>query len=122
MSNKETTLASGISSVSIVCCIVLIVSVLPRVYAGELFAWHPIFMALGFLGFMCEGILAAYHLRPSDGHLRVVALQNHMWMQVASAVCVFLGFLCIYSNKVRLADLLLDPTIHFVAANVHSRL
>lgn len=56
-------------------------------------------MGLGFLGFMCEGIIAAYRLRPTDGPLRVTAIQNHMWVQVASIISIQLGFWAIYYNK-----------------------
>ena len=94
-------LSGGISTLSILCCVALVLSVLPEVYAGELFPWHPILMGIGFLGFMCEGIIAAYKLRGSDGNARVTALQNHMWVQVASTISIMLGFWAIYHNKVR---------------------
>lgn len=74
-------------------------AVLPGVYRGDLFAFHPLLMSIGFLGFMCEGILAAYRLRPTEGSQRVSALANHMWIQVAAIVCISLGFLTIYINK-----------------------
>ena len=95
-------LSSGISTVSILCTVALVLSLLPQVYAGELFPWHPILMGLGFLGFMCEGIIAAYRLRAIDGSNRVAALQNHMWVQVAATISIMLGFWAIYYNKARM--------------------
>jgi cytochrome b-561 domain-containing protein 2 len=93
------TLIASISTVSILCTVALVLAVLPQVYAGELFPWHPILMGLGFLGFMCEGIIAAYRLRPTDGPPRVAAIQNHMWVQIASTISILLGFWAIYYNK-----------------------
>ena len=95
-------LSSGISTVSILCTVALVLSLLPQVYAGELFPWHPILMGLGFLGVMCEGIIAAYRLRATDGSNRVAALQNHMWVQVAATISIMLGFWAIYYNKARM--------------------
>jgi hypothetical protein len=95
-------LSSAVSTVSILCCVALVVALLGGVYAGELFPWHPIFMGLGFLGFMCEGIISAYRLRASDGAPRVAAIQNHMWVQLASMTSIILGFWVIYLNKVRI--------------------
>ena len=93
-------LSSGISTVAILCTVALVLAVLPKVYAGELFPWHPILMGLGFLGFMCEGIIAAYRFRATDGGPRVLAITNHMWVQVAATVSIMLGFWAIYYNKV----------------------
>lgn len=86
-------------SLSILCCIFIVVSVLPSAYAGTLFAWHPIFMSIGYLIFMCEGIMIAYRVRDLDGNSRVGLLIKHFWTQVASVVCVSLGFAAIYVNK-----------------------
>ena len=94
-------LSSTVQSLSILCCIALILAVLPQVYAGLLFPWHPILMGVGFLGFMCEGIVAAYKLRATDGPPRVAALQNHMWVQIAATLSIALGFAAIFYNKVR---------------------
>ena len=100
-------LASSISTASILCTVALVLSLLPEVYAGQLFPWHPILMGLGFLGLMCEGMIAAYRFRGTDGPPRVVAIQNHMWVQVAATVSIALGFWAIYYNKVRFLLLLL---------------
>lgn len=74
-------------------------AVLPQLYSGVLFAWHPLLMVLGYLGFMTEGILAAYKFRNLDGTPRVLAIQNHGWIQLASSTCVGLGLYIIYRNK-----------------------
>lgn len=79
----------------------LILQLLPGIYAGELFPWHPVLMGVGFLGFMCEGVLAAYKLRSTDGPPRVMAITNHMYVQLAATLSIILGFLAIYYNKVR---------------------
>jgi hypothetical protein len=94
-------LDTAVQNTSILCCVSLIIAVLPGIYAGELFPWHPLFMAVGFLGFMCEGMLGAYRFRSTDGPPRVAAIANHMWVQLAAACCIILGFLAIYYNKVR---------------------
>lgn len=86
-------------SLSILCCTFIVVSVLPSAYAGVLFAWHPTFMSVGYLIFMCEGISLAYRARDVDGSLRVGLLSKHLWTQVAAIVCVSLGFAAIYINK-----------------------
>lgn len=86
-------------SLSILCCTFVVVSVLPSAYAGILFAWHPIFMSIGYLIFMCEGISIAYRARDVDGNSRVGLLSKHFWTQVAAIVCVSLGFAAIYINK-----------------------
>lgn len=99
--NKSTfaSLPSTIQTLSILCCITIIVAVLPGIYAGKLFPWHPVFMTIGFLGFMCEGITAAFKLRPTDGPPRVTALQNHMLVQLTATAFILLGFSVIYWNK-----------------------
>lgn len=86
-------------SLSILCCTFVVVSVLPSAYSGTLFAWHPIFMSIGYLIFMCEGISIAYRVRDLDGNSRVGLLTKHLWTQVASIMCVSLGFAAIYVNK-----------------------
>lgn len=88
-----------VQSLSILCCIFIVVTVLPSAYAGTLFAWHPIFMSFGYLIFMCEGISIAYRCREIDGQSRVGLLTRHLWTQVASVGCVSLGFAAIYTNK-----------------------
>ncbi|KAL6766195.1 hypothetical protein ACKKBG_A35060 [Auxenochlorella protothecoides x Auxenochlorella symbiontica] len=56
-------------------------------------------MSAGFLGFMTEGISTALAFRHLEGGPRVRAIQRHGWVQVASTVCIALGFLVIYTNK-----------------------
>eukprot|EP00192_Tetraselmis_astigmatica_P021778 CAMPEP_0117658842 /NCGR_PEP_ID=MMETSP0804-20121206/6087_1 /TAXON_ID=1074897 /ORGANISM="Tetraselmis astigmatica, Strain CCMP880" /LENGTH=268 /DNA_ID=CAMNT_0005465405 /DNA_START=81 /DNA_END=888 /DNA_ORIENTATION=+ len=46
-----------------------------------LFAWHPTFMAVGFLGLMTDGIVRAVMLRPLEKAERVAALQAHAYVQ-----------------------------------------
>jgi hypothetical protein len=74
---------------------------LPSAYARELFAWHPIFMTLGYIGFMCEGIIVSFKSRAIEGVTRAGVLTNHMWLQLTSAIMVGIGFAAIYVNKVR---------------------
>ena len=93
-------LASGVQTLSIACCLVLVISVLPGIYSAELFPWHPVLVGVGILGFMSEGIVGAYRLRPLDGVPRTAALQQHMNIQIASGACVLAGVGVIYANKV----------------------
>lgn len=90
-----------IQSASIVCCTFMFVCMLPSAYARELFAWHPIFMTLGYIGFMCEGIIVSFKSRAIEGVTRAGVLTNHMWLQLTSAIMVGIGFAAIYVNKVR---------------------
>jgi hypothetical protein len=91
---------STIQTLSVFVSLGMVLAMLPAIYKGDLFAWHPVFMTVGFLGFMCEGILAAYRFRGTEGAARVAAIENHLWIQVASTVCIALGFYSIYRNKV----------------------
>jgi cytochrome b-561 domain-containing protein 2 len=90
-----------VQQLAILATIAISVAVLPGIYRGDLFSFHPLLMSIGFLGFMSEGILAAHRLRHNtDGATRVAGLQNHMWIQFTSTVCITLGFYAIYRNKV----------------------
>lgn len=93
-------IVSVVQTLSIVCCVQLCLMLLPKLYSRALFPWHPLFMGIGFLGFMCEGILMAYKARSLDGAPRLAVLQQHMKLQIVSTVCVVLGFSAIYMNKV----------------------
>lgn len=88
-----------VQSLSVVCCVSIVVAVLPAAYARTLFAWHPILMSIGYLGFMCEGIAVALRARDVDGNARVSRLMSHMWVQLSSIFCASLGFAAIYVNK-----------------------
>ena len=95
--------AAAAKSLSVACCLGLVLAVLPGVYRGELFAWHPLFMGVGLLGFMTEGLLAAVAFRPLEGGARVAAIQNHGLIQAASTLSAGLGFYAIWRNKVMAA-------------------
>ncbi len=82
------------------CCIVILATQSGGLLGGVLFPWHPLLMSAGFLGFMTEGISTALAFRHLEGGPRVRAIQRHGWVQVASTVCIALGFLVIYTNKV----------------------
>jgi cytochrome b-561 domain-containing protein 2 len=94
-------IASVASGIAVTCCVIIAAAVAPRALAAELFPWHPVFMTVGFLGFMHQGIMKAYRLRSSDGTVRVAGLQAHLWIQLVAVSCTLLGFLIIYLNKVR---------------------
>lgn len=68
-------------------------------FDGSLFSWHPLFMSLGFLIFMSEGILGALSFRALDNQARVAAIIGHALMQVRAMVLVLLGFAVIFQNK-----------------------
>ena len=96
-----TSLSGVVQSCGILLCVSMVLALLPGIYRGELFHWHPFFMTVGFLGFMSEGIVAAFRFRPMEGAPRVAAIQNHAWVQAASSASVALGFYVIYRNKAR---------------------
>ena len=93
---------STIQSLSVGCCVGMALAVLPAAYQGERFAWHPLLLTLGFLGFMTEGIMVAVSFRPKEGMTRVNAITNHALIQAVATACLSLGFYAIYHNKVRL--------------------
>ena len=65
-----------------------------------LYTWHPIFMALGFLGLMTEGVLTSMSWHTLEGSARTAVLFRHMWWQIGSVGCVSLGLAAIETNKV----------------------
>jgi len=74
---------------------------------GSLFAWHPTFMSVGFLGLMTLGIVRSITFRKLDGKARVKAIQIHALIQAVASSCIFAGLGCIVRNKV--ARLCLSP-------------
>ena len=67
---------------------------------GSLFAWHPTFMSVGFLGLMMLGIVRSITFRKLDGKARVKAIQIHGFIQALASSCMFAGLGCIVQNKV----------------------
>lgn len=76
-------------------------SVAFTLYDGTLFGWHPLFMSLGFMLFMTEGLIGSVMFRQLDGPERVQAIWAHALMQGRAFVCILIGFVVIYQNKVR---------------------
>lgn len=54
MASAAAALQRPIQSLSVGCCVVMVIAMLPAAYQGELFAWHPLLFTLGFIGFMTE--------------------------------------------------------------------
>lgn len=69
-------------------------------WSSSLFGWHPLFMSLGFLLFMSEGLISAVMFRHIDGPDRVRAIQSHALLQLRAVICIAIGFGVIYRNKV----------------------
>ena len=78
----------------------VIISFWVLVLDRTLFAWHPTFMTLGFLGFMTLGVVRSITFRPVDGRPRVKAIQVHALLQVGAVACITLGLAAIIQNKV----------------------
>lgn len=78
----------------------LCLSVPIDIYNGTLFCWHPIFVTLGFTGLMTEAAVVAINFRRLEGQPRVAAIERHMYLQIASLICVGVGFWAIWQNKV----------------------
>ena len=57
-------------------------------------------MAVGFLGFMTEGILTSITFRHLEGNERVSKIWQHLSWQIVSLICIIAGFLTIFQNKV----------------------
>ena len=69
-------------------------------HQANLFSWHPVFITLGFVGLMSEGILLGAAFRALDGRERVAAIIRHALMQVGACIAIAIGFWAIYWNKV----------------------
>lgn len=69
-------------------------------FDNTLFAWHPVFMSIGYILFMAEGLISAVAFRNVEGQDRVKAIQSHALLQLRAVVCIILGFVVIYRNKV----------------------
>jgi len=61
---------------------------------GSIFSWHPIFMMLGFVVFMTEGLLAYVISVPEIS--RSNARKRHGKFQVIALACVFVGYLAVF--------------------------
>eukprot|EP00892_Ulva_mutabilis_P004819 jgi/Ulvmu1/2709/UM014_0165.1 len=85
--------------------IILCVSITADIFNTTLFALHPIFITLGFLGLMSEGIQQSHSFRALEGQDRLKAVWRHAIVQTAACVCVAVGFGAIYVNKIRLGKL-----------------
>lgn len=59
---------------------IISVSLALACFDNSLFSWHPVFMSLGFLLFMAEGIFAGIQFRSLDGQVRAVG-QGHVRTQ-----------------------------------------
>lgn len=93
--------AFKIRALAVACIIPIVLTQLGGIFQGILFPWHPVLMSIAFLGLMTEGVLAAVGFRALEGSARTSAIIHHAYIQLASILCIVLGFLAIYSNKVR---------------------
>ncbi len=92
---------------------------LARAHTFTLFSFHPVFMSLGCVLFMTEGILAYRNhscftfLAPIMRNSARVKLQNiHRGFHVLAAACVGLGMAFILGNKVKKHRTILPTSIH----------
>lgn len=69
-------------------------------FDSTLFAFHPVFMSLGYLIFMAEGLISAVMFRHLEGAERTRAIESHGFMQLRAVTCIAIGFGVIYRNKV----------------------
>lgn len=81
--------------------ILISLSIAFALFDNTLFAWHPLFMSVGYLLFMTEGLMSAVVFRHMDGADRVRAIWAHALMQCRAVICIIIGFIVIYQNKVR---------------------
>ena len=94
----ERSLATVIISVATVTA----ATVVWQFYDASLFSYHPVAMTTGYALLMTLGLLQAVSARDTIAEQRTVALSRHMYLQLAAAGCIFIGFIAIYSNKVTL--------------------
>lgn len=71
------------------------------VFDGSLFAYHTMFMMVGFQLLMTEGVLAGIGLRRLDGADKSKAIRQHMWIQVLAVAFAIGGLISIVTNKAR---------------------
>ena len=79
----------------------LVLSFCIYVLDGSLFAWHPVFMSLGFVTFMTMGVVRSVTFRALEGNARVKAIQVHAVLQLFALSCMFAGLAAVVQNKVR---------------------
>lgn len=89
-----------LSRVMHILVILTSLSIAFSVFDGTLFAWHPLFMSIGYLLFMAEGLMSALGFRMLDGPDRVAGINGHALLQIRATLAIILGFGVIYKNKV----------------------
>eukprot|EP01064_Diplonema_japonicum_P021662 TRINITY_DN31220_c0_g1_i1.p1 TRINITY_DN31220_c0_g1~~TRINITY_DN31220_c0_g1_i1.p1 ORF type:complete len:215 (+),score=11.37 TRINITY_DN31220_c0_g1_i1:36-647(+) len=66
----------------------------------NLFQWHPILMAVGYIGFMVEGICIGRKLGACRGVVeRQGEVERHVYFCVLCAVMVVMGWAVVYKSK-----------------------
>eukprot|EP01024_Parvocaulis_polyphysoides_P059797 TRINITY_DN6483_c0_g1_i1.p1 TRINITY_DN6483_c0_g1~~TRINITY_DN6483_c0_g1_i1.p1 ORF type:complete len:219 (+),score=22.40 TRINITY_DN6483_c0_g1_i1:401-1057(+) len=88
-----------IFGVSHILAILFSVSLIVSVANKTLFSWHPIFMTLGYVLFMTEGVISGIKFRRLDGKERVAAIYTHMMWQISAVASILIAFGVIYYNK-----------------------
>ncbi len=103
----------SLSRVMHILVIVTSLSIAFTVFDGTLFAWHPLFLSIGYLLFMAEGLMSALGFRMLDGPDRMAGIQGHVLLQIRAMLAIALGFGVIYKNKVTISCLcMLQPRSH----------
>mmetsp|Transcript_30061 Transcript_30061/g.66602 ORF Transcript_30061/g.66602 Transcript_30061/m.66602 type:complete len:240 (+) Transcript_30061:50-769(+) len=83
-----------------VSVILVALSMAFSLFDTKLFGWHPVFMSLGYILFMTEGLISSVMFRQLDGPERVRAIQSHALLQLRAILCIIVGFAVIYWNKI----------------------
>jgi len=66
--------------------------------SGSYFSWHPTFMSVGYLVFMCEAVLL-FHPKFSPISDRGLRVKLHVVMQVSALISALAGGVHIYNLK-----------------------
>jgi hypothetical protein len=84
--------------------VIVSLSIAFRFFDNTLFAWHPVFMSIGYILFMAEGVISSIMFRHLDGPERMKAIWSHALLQLRAVFCIAIGFGVIYRNKVGIVD------------------
>lgn len=80
--------------IAIAMSLIIFFSMASRPGLGNIFSWHPIFMTLGCIFFMTEGMMAYVSRVPEVS--RAVARKKHAKYQILALACIMLGYMAVF--------------------------
>ena len=89
-------LAIAVRIAAITTCIIVASYMSDSPGINDIFSWHPIFMSVGFVVVMTEGLLSYVDVAPGESD-RKVRRSRHGLIQTIAALFVLAGYACIFS-------------------------